>query len=604
MNSQCIEAFHNLGINEPDDVIIALLKRNGNVERAINDYFENGKRNIANSLNNNMDPNLSSRQSNFLKLSQPALKPNPAMVRKTSVAPSLLANQTKSMDIKKSADRNIQDKLNIKTSSTVSNIKMATNHDSKKANKSQQLLSSNTSATHTPPNTTNNNNNNSTKKHNYLFVGRRNVHGYALNSGYLLRHHTLNFQLQTKQLTTSTTTSSMKTQTTQQQSTKTKLSPFLKSKTSTNNLTNNKNNHFGKLIFETNKLTDLQISQIIKSNHFEDEGSDDIFGTHPLVSKLSKFNNKTVQGRLPKELCEFLVPLMESNLILLRGHIGYDIGEIDTLHNIPLSVHVYISLEIFNFCQIIENKEISIMKTDTSDSILREHINSLFIWLKEGECEILNIIEQKKFDTALLNKTTTNPTSNSNSNNSNTGGSSSTLAAVRIANNNLIKKESFSSSSSMSTNITNNNNNNNTNNSAESYDVEEPLYDEDPPQPTLEIDNFLLLEPPTLTASNTNNNTSFVSSNNDGTNTTNNHNTTNATTIPASNMTPEMNSMPHPDMLTVTMRPYQLQAVAWMKQREILLSTFMIYICVFICLFRMRFLLHVLYYTILYYLHF
>jgi hypothetical protein len=60
------------------------------------------------------------------------------------------------------------------------------------------------------------------------------------------------------------------------------------------------------------------------------------------LGEISKVQ-KNVNGRLPNILCDFLVPLMTAGLIVIQGHVAYDVGSIGVFVDVPLSLHVMIS---------------------------------------------------------------------------------------------------------------------------------------------------------------------------------------------------------------------------------------------------------------------
>ena len=178
------------------------------------------------------------------------------------------------------------------------------------------------------------------------FLGRRNIVAYSLKSGYLLRSCCLRFDLQVKAIDKPTIASK-----------KDKFSG-------------------AKLIFET--------------YHMPTVGYDEY------VSKV-----RNIQGRISNVLADFIVPLLEANLIQLRGHISYDMGSLNTFQDIPVSLHIYARKEFFELASDAkQSKEVlfdyeqdlprsnfwtSNIDLASSNFSLKERRNMLLMWLAEGE---------------------------------------------------------------------------------------------------------------------------------------------------------------------------------------------------------------------------
>ena len=61
---------------------------------------------------------------------------------------------------------------------------------------------------------------------------------------------------------------------------------------------------------------------------------------------------RNISGRLPNLLCDFFLPLINANLIEIRGHIAYDIGAVGIFVDVPISLHILVSKQ---FLMLTEN---------------------------------------------------------------------------------------------------------------------------------------------------------------------------------------------------------------------------------------------------------
>jgi hypothetical protein len=123
-----------------------------------------------------------------------------------------------------------------------------------------------------------------------------------------------------------------------------------------------------------------------------------------IASQLPMTNTR---GRLPNILCDFIVPLLQEDLIELKGHVLFDIGKLGTFQDLPLSVHVYATPKLVQLCAPrTKTADSSVGGVDAQSSAatlmnqfgyghaamskeamatLAEHINSLLVWLADGE---------------------------------------------------------------------------------------------------------------------------------------------------------------------------------------------------------------------------
>ena len=364
-----LKLFRDLGINESDDILRQYLKNtNNNVELAVNNYFEQKAKFQTNTNSKSIHP--------------------PTLLKPKSIK-SVVAAKPSIEEPKQPVHVN--------------------------------------QITHRPPCTLN-------QKHCY-YLGRRNVTAYTLNSGYLLRSHICEFEVQIKPSaptsSKSTTTNTNTSNTTKSIKTTKPSKPISNSTTyfNTQKKLHSKDKFSGgKLIFKT-KLYHPHAQQ------------------HTSAS--DRLKAKDIQGRLPNIICDFLVPLLNHGLINIIGHVLYDIGSISTFTDVPISLSVLAYPAFFEYSSAL-TAQMELIGSDTtvthsavthsaathaavthsavthgavthgltSEMIdMKEHINSLLIWLQEGEGAIA-ASGSKTSGTGASSLVSDQPTTNSSTNSS------------------------------------------------------------------------------------------------------------------------------------------------------------------------------------------
>jgi hypothetical protein len=171
-------------------------------------------------------------------------------------------------------------------------------------------------------------------------IGRRITLGYTLNAGIALRNHYLQFKFEGELLDKQKKTTKVKQQ---------------KQKFSAANL-----------LFESGGIAKAQ----------------------------------ALTGRLSNLLCSFLVPLLQSNLIELQGHIAYDIGPLGTFQDVPLSLQIIVRSEFFELRRhgdqdLTPNSNNPESASHPSSAVTSEYLkcveaaNELLLWLAEGETALI-----------------------------------------------------------------------------------------------------------------------------------------------------------------------------------------------------------------------
>jgi hypothetical protein len=114
--------------------------------------------------------------------------------------------------------------------------------------------------------------------------------------------------------------------------------------------------------------------------------------------------SQALTGRLSNLVCSFLVPLLQSHLIEVQGHIAYDIGPLGTFQDLPLSLQIIVRSEFFQLRRHGEQDSTESSDAETinsvsgsgSSSVVRsDHLhciqaaNDLLLWLAEGEAALI-----------------------------------------------------------------------------------------------------------------------------------------------------------------------------------------------------------------------
>ncbi len=97
------------------------------------------------------------------------------------------------------------------------------------------------------------------------------------------------------------------------------------------------------------------------------------------------------RSRLPNIICDFLVPLLQAGLILCRGHVAYDIGNIKLMQDVPVSLQIFIAE---SFLDLTEPGSL----TYRNCAHLTEAANDLLLWLHEGESAVAAVRKQRQVD--------------------------------------------------------------------------------------------------------------------------------------------------------------------------------------------------------------
>eukprot|EP01034_Spumella_vulgaris_P026131 gene26131-32664_t len=134
---------------------------------------------------------------------------------------------------------------------------------------------------------------------------------------------------------------------------------------------------------------------------------------------------KNVRGRLSNGLCDFLVPLLRARLVELRGHIAYDYGQVGTFQDIPVSLHIYAAPQLMDMTGSgggaasghVDHEGESGKRLGGSGKALprelHEAANDLLIWLAEGETAVALLKQQRdKERAAKLSANALVPTNN------------------------------------------------------------------------------------------------------------------------------------------------------------------------------------------------
>ena len=190
----------------------------------------------------------------------------------------------------------------------------------------------------------------------HYLIGRRTAHAYTLSSGYAERCQSLTLILEDKGYQKAARGGSGG-----------GTGTTAKSSAGTGTLKRDK--HAGaKLILEARKESDVGTS---------DTGS--------------------FRSRLPNTLCDFILPLMQADLLMVSGHVAYDVGSVTLMQDVPVSLQIFVSVRLLDLTEpgTLENK---------NSSHLIEAANDLLLWLHEGEAAVAAVRKQRTADADARNR--------------------------------------------------------------------------------------------------------------------------------------------------------------------------------------------------------
>ena len=108
------------------------------------------------------------------------------------------------------------------------------------------------------------------------------------------------------------------------------------------------------------------------------------------ISSSNSHQARNFAGRLPALICDFLVPLLAAELIEVCGHVGYDIGAINTFVDVPLSLQVIVK---GGFLDLTTPGSATHKQYNAT---LTEKANDCLLWLQEGEGALKAVRQQQK----------------------------------------------------------------------------------------------------------------------------------------------------------------------------------------------------------------
>jgi len=92
----------------------------------------------------------------------------------------------------------------------------------------------------------------------------------------------------------------------------------------------------------------------------------------------------TIKGRLSNLICSFLVPLIREDLVVVQGHVAYDIGQVGVFQDLPVSLQIVVRPRFFSSLQV----EGKVNDTKTSSQCVQA-ASDMLIWLTEGESALI-----------------------------------------------------------------------------------------------------------------------------------------------------------------------------------------------------------------------
>ena len=105
---------------------------------------------------------------------------------------------------------------------------------------------------------------------------------------------------------------------------------------------------------------------------------------------------RNFSGRMPALICDFLVPLLAAGLMEVWGHVGYDVGAINTFVDVPLSLQVVVKEGFLDLTTpgSAAHKQYG--------ATLGEKANDCLLWLQEGETALKALRQQRQKDGEAL----------------------------------------------------------------------------------------------------------------------------------------------------------------------------------------------------------
>jgi SNF2 family DNA or RNA helicase len=242
----------------------------------------------------------------------------------------------------------------------------------------------------------------------FYFIGRRNIHGYALSRGYLVRDQCLIFTLDGHNAQALTIQRQYNKAQIESEGALYKEMSGLSSdsaSSSTSKGWRGANSYLAKSTksYQKDKFSGGKL--LFDTKHFSDSSSNT--------------SVKDVRGRLPNALCDVLLPLLHAKIVDITGHVAYDIGPIETFQDIPISVQIYVTSEFFCLADDpyarSEASTSSFYQNSSGEmsytyGALIEAANDLLIWLTEGDSALHSSRQIRQADNAANATATTDMT--------------------------------------------------------------------------------------------------------------------------------------------------------------------------------------------------
>ena len=106
-----------------------------------------------------------------------------------------------------------------------------------------------------------------------------------------------------------------------------------------------------------------------------------------------------IRGRLPNCLCESLVPLLRAGTVRVEAHVAFDVGELGTFVDLPLSLFLFLQPTFFELMAGVGKEGAPSAwggKANKGGEPLQVLGNDLLLWLAEGDGALMSARERRR----------------------------------------------------------------------------------------------------------------------------------------------------------------------------------------------------------------
>ena len=191
------------------------------------------------------------------------------------------------------------------------------------------------------------------------FIGKKVLFGYSLSSGHINRSHKLTFTRE-----------------------EVSTIPLKAKKVKSDSISLPSKTHYKATVSKPKQK--FSAAELIFSTALDPN-------SEAALDLLSMSKNKPIRGRLPNNICDFLLPLMKKNIIRIWGNILYDIGPVNTFQDIPIVLYISVNQSIFS---LVKHHHMDWNTQNATQELFTiKYFHDMLTWLS-GDVSALN--EEKK----------------------------------------------------------------------------------------------------------------------------------------------------------------------------------------------------------------